>query len=308
MKFIVLFTILIGLLSSCRKIKEYNYNPEIEPLKLGFQTSAAIGYCANIAHTFFTGGNLPGNVILNFSNDDDISKSCILFITVNNEYPLPFNSSVGQITIAGLWNGRGGVITALFTDIDIIDSKYELKGIHTIPFIELGNGNLLAFFAQEDIVIGGGEDTIVNLQIGLANMNIAVETDRLDNEEQLTDVFAAVDQNVWFITIDKNNSASDVYDDNYTVCGGGQIAEVTSLSGGLLYHAMIDARFTPDECLLNPTSGVGFIQNLKVGTKTDLGFIFLNFNERCDGKAYVELATGKYLTSNHKNINLNFTE
>ena len=303
-KYFIFLVLLIGLTNSCKKIKEIDYNPEIEPLKLGFQTSAAIGYCADIAHTFFTGGNLPGNVLVNFSNAEN--RSGILFLTINDEYPLPFNSGVGQITIAGLWNESGGVITAVFTDIDVINSKYELKGIHTIPIIELENGNLLTFFAQEDIVVGEGEDTLVNLQMGLASMNIGIETERLENETPPTDAFAAVSQNSWFITIDKGDSPSDIYDDRYTVYGGGQIAEVTALSGGLLYHAMIDASFRPDECLLNPITGVGFIQNLKVGTQTDLGHIFLNFHTRCDGKAYVEIATGKYLTSNHKNVNLNF--
>jgi hypothetical protein len=308
MKYFVLFTIFMGLSSSCKKIREFNYNPEIEPLKLGFQTSAAIAYCADVAHTFFTSGNLPGNVVVGYSNYDNGSASGILLMTVNNEYPLPFNPNVGQIAMAGIWSGEGGILTALFTDIDIIDAKYELKGIHTIPFVELENGNLLTFFAQQDIVVGEGEDTIVNLQMGLANMNIQLETDRLENEEKPLDAFAAVDQNVWFITVDKNNTVSDIYDDDFTVYGGGQIAEVTSFSGGLLYHAMIDARFTPYDCLLNPTSGVGFIQNFKVGSKIDLGHIFLNFNERCDGRAYVEFATGRYLTSNHRNINLHFAE
>jgi hypothetical protein len=32
----------------------------------------------------------------------------------------------------------------------------------------------------------------------------------------------------------------------------------------------------------------------------------LNFHERCDGKAFVEFSSGKYLTSNHRNVNLNF--
>ena len=303
---IVIFSVLIVSIFSCKKVKEFDYNPEIEPLKQGFRTSAAIGYCATVAHTFFTGGDLPDNVIIHSNNSGPDNASGILFLTIDENHPLPFNSNIGQITIGGLWDEDCGVITALFTDIDIIDSKYEFRGVHTIPVIELEDGRVMAFFAQEDCVMGEGEDTIVNLEVGIAKMVIDIETDRMENEEEPTDAFVAVKQNVWFVVVDKNSTASDIYDDTYYVNGGGQIAEITSVSGGIMYHAMIGAAFTPDECLLNPTSGVGFIQNLKVGTETDLGHIFLNFHDKCDGKAYVEVSTGKYLTSNHKNVNLNF--
>jgi len=288
---------------SCKKIKEFDYNPEIAPLKHGFQTSAAIGYCASVAHSFFTGGDLPENVIIQSNNSNEETQTGILLLNVNEEYPLPFNSSVGQITIAGIWSEDGGVITTIFTDINIIESKYELVGFHTVPVVELEDGKLLTLFAEQDIVFGEGSDTLLNVEMGIAK--IWIEIDRIDNP-QPTDAFVAVKQNVWFVTIDNKNILSDVYDDEYMVYGGGQIAEVNALSGGLLYHAMIGAKFIPDECNMNPLSGLGFIQNLKVGTETDLGHIFLNFHERCDGKAYVEMATGKYLTSNHKNVNLNF--
>ena len=47
---------------------------------------------------------------------------------------------------------------------------------------------------------------------------------------------------------------------------------------------------------INPVAGIGFLQNLKAGTDINLGNIFLNFHDECDGKAYVEFANEKYLT------------
>ncbi len=226
-----------------------------------------------------------------------------MLVSINESYPLPFNSSVGQITIAGIWGDDGGVITALFTDIDVLEAKYAFKGIHTIPVIEIENEKIMTLFAEQDIIIGEGSDTLLHLN--MTNPQISLETQRL-NENQLDDAFVAVQQNVWFATVNQNNTMSDVYDDEYTIYGGGQIVEATSNSGGILYHAMIGAKFTHSTCEINPISGLGFIQNFKVGTEVDLGHIFLNFHDRCDGKAYVELATGKYLLSNHKNVNLNF--
>jgi len=298
-----MFCLAFVMLSSCKKIKEVNPDPEIEPLRHGFKTSAAIGYCASLAYTFFKGENLPDNVIIHSQNDNIDTETCVMIVSINESYPLPFNASVGQITIAGIWGDDGGVITAIFTDIDILEAKYEFKGIHTIPVIELENGKIMTLFAEQDIIIGEGSDTLLHLN--MTNTQINMETKRL--KEDLPDnAFAAVQQNVWFAAVNQNNTMSDIYDDEYTINGGGQIVEATSNSGGILYHAMIGAKFIHSRCEMNPVSGVGFIQNLKVGTEVDLGNILLNFHDRCDGKAYVELASGKYLTSNHKNVNLNF--
>jgi hypothetical protein len=301
---LVIYSFVIFSFTSCKKIKEIDQNPEIKPLRHGFKTSAAIGYCASLANRLFKGEMLPENVILQSKKKNSQSETGIMLVTINDAYPLPFNSSVGQITIAGIWNEEGGgIITALFTDIDIIEEKYEFIGIHTIPVVEMENGNLLTLFAEQDIVMGAGSDTLLHLNMGIAQ--ISLELDRVKNPLP-DDEFVAVQQNVWFINIDQNNTMSDVYDDEYTIHGGGQIAEITSVTGGVLYHAMIGAKIIYSTCDMNPVSGVGFIQNLKVGTETDLGHIFLNFHDRCDGKAYVEFATGKYLTSNHGNVNLNF--
>ena len=301
--FIIIFFLAIEPLTSCRKLNEVNQDPEIEPLKHGFKTSAAIGYCASLAYTFFKGKNLPDNVIIHAQNGNIETASGIMLVSINDYYPLPFNASVGQITIAGIWGNNGGVITALFTDIDILEAKYEFVGIHTIPVIELEDGKILTLFAEQDIIIGEGSDTLLHLN--MTNPQINLEIERLE-ADQPRDAFVAVQQNVWFITVNQNNTVSDIYDDEYTISGGGQIAEIKSKSGGILYHAIIGAKFRHSTCKFNPTSGVGFIQNLIFGSQTDLGNIILNFHERCDGKAFVEFSSGKYLTSNHKNVNLNF--
>lgn len=302
---LLIFYIAIVILISCKKVNEVNQDPEIEPLKQGFKVSAAVGYCASLANTLFRGEDLPDNVLFQSISNDEYSGSGIMYVTINNTYPLPFNSNIGQIVIACLWDvsDYSGVITVIFTDIDILKAKYEFRGIHTIPVMEMEDGNILTLFAEQDIFIGEGSDTLLNLN--LTNPQFNLEMDRLETE-QPSDAFGAVKQNVWFITINQNNTMSDIYDDEFTINGGGQIVEFTSVSSGILYHAMIGAKFIHNTCEINPIAGVGFIQNLKAGTKLDLGHIFLNFHDKCDGKAYVEFATGKYLTSNHRNVNLNF--
>ena len=109
------------------------------------------------------------------------------------------------------------------------------------------------------------------------------------------------------ISIDQKNTLSDIYDDAYMLSGGGQIAGASNNSGGVLYHALIDTRFSYSACKLNPVSGTGFIQNLQAsGSSVDLGNITLSFHGSCDGRANVNFATGKYVGSNGQNVNLNW--
>lgn len=307
--FLLIFSVSMIIFGSCKKKDELFQDPEIEPIKHGFQVSAAVGYCASLANSLFKGEDLPNNVLFEANNNPNYSGSGIMYVDINQTFPLPFNSNVGQIVIACLWDVNynqteySGVMTTVFTDINILESKYKFVGIRTVPVINTDAGDVLTLFAEQDIVIGEGSDTLLNLS--LTNPQFNAELARLD-ATQPSSTFAAVKQNVWFISIDQNNSSATVYDDEFKVNGGGQIAGVTSESGGILYHSMIGAKFIYQNCNLNPTSGVGFIQNLKVGDETDLGTILLNFHETCDGKAFVVAGTGKYITSNRQNVNLNF--
>jgi len=131
------------------------------------------------------------------------------------------------------------------------------------------------------------------------------EIDRLNTSEP-TDAFIAVKQNVWFINIDQAGTYNDVYDDDIKINGGGQIAEVQGESGGVLYHAMINTQINYLICAQNPIDGNALSQNFKAGGPTliDLGNSFLSFHNKCDGKAHVDLATGKYSTYTGKDISL----
>jgi hypothetical protein len=269
----------------------------------GINVSAAVGYCASVAAVYFMDGIVPGNAILSSGNTGSPSSSMLMVVTIDDSHPLPFNSYKGQIAIAGVWSGNGGVITALFTDMSLLGSIYMFKALHTIPLSVQENGDILTLFAEQDIVIGEGSDTLLHLNMEIAWINLEME--RLDTDIP-EDAYVAAQQNVWFITVDRNYSLPDFYDDDYTINGGGQIAKAKESSGGVLYHALINAKFNYSECARNPVSGIGFIQNIQVGTETDLGHIMLDFHPRCDGKADVELATGKYLSSNFKTVDLHF--
>jgi hypothetical protein len=297
--------LLLFSLAGCKKIADLkDENPEIDPIKHGFKTSAAIGYCASLAVTVLEAGTVPPNVLFENADHGEYSNAGIMYVTTDEQYPLPFNDLIGDIVIAGIWNNNSGVITIVFGNLDIFNSVYKFYGIHTVPIMrDLRTGKIITVFAKQDIVIGEGSDTLLNLSF--SNPQFSTELDRL-GEEPPTDMFVAASQNVWFISIDQHNTSS-IYDDTYIINGGGQIAEATSSSGGILYHALIGAEFNYEICSQNPLRGDGFMQNIKAGSSINLGNILLSFHDHCDGKAYCEFGTGEYLMYSGRNVNLNFT-
>jgi len=286
------------LLCSCGKLADYRHAPELESLQRGIKTSAAIGYCASIAASAFNGEALPENVSFNKS-------SGLIHIIIDEAHPLPFNTNDGEIVIAGLWSGDGGVISILLGHLDLPGGKAKLTGFYTVPIIRADDEKIETLFASEDIIIGSGEDTILNLStVTLPVFN--AELSRL-NTTMPSDVFVAVKQNVWFININRNNTTSDPYDDYVTVTGGGQIAEARGTSGGVMYHALLDAKLNYSICDNNPVNGHALTQNFRAGGEPfiDLGNSYLSFHQKCDGKAHIELSTGKYLWYNNTDIDLN---
>ena len=296
--FNVLILIVLQLTFSCKKLEEFKQKPELEPLQQGIRTSAAIGYCASIAVSAFTGKALPSNVVFN-------KNLGMIYVTIDKNHPLPFSKNIGEILIAGLWQNNRGIISILFGNVDILESKVKLYGLYTVPVIKRSiEDDILVVFAKQDIILGYGSDTILNLG-NISDLAFNTELNRLNNNKP-TDAFVAVKQNVWFINVDQAGTDNNVYDDNITINGGCQIAEVFSASGGILYHAMIGTKINYSQCKMNPIDGIAFTQNLKAGGELaiDLGNSFLSFHSYCDGMAHVDFSSGKYISYNGKNISL----
>jgi hypothetical protein len=286
---------------SCGKVEDLLKDPELTPLEEGFKSSAAIAYCVSLASRAYTGKSLPPNVSFTGETKEGYTSAGLIYVDIDDNNKLPFLTTSGQIVISGIWDGTsGGVISILFADVDILNNEYKFYGLHTIPVQVKPTGEIVAIFAEQDIVIGEGSETLLNLSLSKPEFNL--ELDRV-NEETPADVFVAVTQNVWHITIDAGND-SDLSDDLYEITGGGQIISTQNNSAGVFYHAMINTRFSMDECSRNPIYGTAFIQNLQAGSVIDLGTILIDFHNACDGKAEVTLATGKYAVSNGRDITL----
>ena len=284
---------------SCSKFKEYNQEPELESLQHGLKTSAAIGYCASVVIAVAEGQELPENVVFDKSTG-------LIYIKIDNIHPLPFNKNIGDIVIAFNWSGRAGLMSVLFANIDLLGGNIKLYGLHLVPVMKQSEGEeICAMFTKQDIIIGNGSDTLLDMS-NITDIVFNTKISQL-NSEKPNDTFVAVKQNVWFINVDQNKTYANVYDDNITITGGGQIAEAVGTSGGVVYHAMIQAKINYSICNKNPIDGLAFSQNFKFGGEPyiDMGNSLLSFHNTCDGKARVVVSTGKYMTYNNKDISLN---
>ncbi len=288
----------ILLVTSCTKFERHNQKPELESLQQGLRTSAAIGYCASVVTSASKGMALPDNVAYDKS-------SGLIYIDIDAAHPLPFNKSIGDIVIAFHWGLNGGVMSVLFANIDILGGTTRLYGLYAVPLIErVYEKDIRAIVVKQDIILGSGSDTILDLS-NITNTLFNSKLELLETEDP-SDTFVAVKQNFWIINVKQNTTPSDIYDDDFIINGGGQIAEVKGESGGVVYHAMIDTKINYSVCPLNPVEGYALSQNFKAGGEplVDLGNSLLNFRNSCDGKAHVVISTGKYLTYSNKDIEL----
>ncbi len=294
-----LFPVLVILqFCSCSKLNEYNREPELESLQQGLKATAATGYCASVVMSVVEGAPLPENVIYD-------RNTGLIYISIDSYHPLPFNKSIGDIVIAFTWSGSAGLMSILFANVDLLEGNIKLFGLYLVPFMKrIGEEGIQALLQKQDIIIGNGSDTLLDM----SNITDIIFNSRVSelNSEKPDDVFAVVKQNIWFINIDRNMTYSNVYDDNITVSGGGQIAEAKGASGGVIYHGMIETKINYSECSRNPVGGFALSQNFKFGGEPfiDLGNSLLEFRTTCDGKAHVVVSTGKYIAWNNKDISL----
>ena len=216
--------ILISLfICSCRKVKEYFHDPETEPIRQAIKTSAAIGYAASVAMSVMSGEN--PQYVLATGDCSELPCTFLIYVDINQDNPLMFSDgNVGQIIIAGLMADEdAAILTIVLSDIHITTQEFTLLSVHTIPVIR-EEDKIIAVFSEMDINIGSDSDTL--LDMNFSQKEIDAEVSRLDRERP-SDLYVAVDQNVWFIDIDQNNTSGYFNDDVYSITGGGQIVEVT---------------------------------------------------------------------------------
>jgi hypothetical protein len=302
-KIFISLLLLLLITVSCKEAKEYFHDPETEPIRQTVKATAAIGYSASVAMSVMSGEEPP--YVLATGDCSDYPCTFLVYIDINKDNPLLFSDgNVGQIVVAGLMADEdAAIITIVLSDINIATQDFTLLSVHTIPVIR-EEDKFFAVFTDMDINIGADSDTLLNLN--LSQKQIDDEISRA-HRERPSDLYVAVDENVWFIDIDQNDTYAYFGDDIFSITGGGQIVEVMGASGGIIHQAMLNVELEQG-CFRNPVSGYALIKNTSVEERKipELGTAIFGFHGQCDGQAHVEVATGVYLRANGKSFDLGF--
>ncbi len=301
-RYIQYIILLFILLVSCDKDKYEGifYPPETTPIELAIKTATSIGYASSVAMSSIS-GNSPANASISRSSSG-YPCTATIYVDVNSSYNAPFTNDYGELVIAGYFIDQyTAILTVLFTDINVTAGSIVLYNIHTFP-VTIDNDIITSVYASQDINFREENDTM--LSIDLTTGEIDTELARLQLSAA-NDIYIAVEQDAWIIETNQDNTPNITADDDYMITGGGQLAKITSNTGGIYQQALLDCKVN-STCNRNPTSGYALLQDTKAGENDiKLGQALMRFHNSCDGKIYIEAATGNYVTYSGKTIDIN---
>ncbi len=302
MKKLVVIILSSLLFNSCGKddiIDNLFQPPPVSPLSETIRTCIPIGYAATAMLSYFKGAKLP-NV------KAETNKSAfVLYINTSENYPYRFiEDDYNEMIVAGfMLSENTAIISVFFTKNKMGIGRLRLKDVKTFPVL-FDNESIKIVYAGFDINIGGDFDLVLDL----TPEEINIELEKLEMNPAI-DEYIAIDQNVWIIDVYHNNTLNDFTDDEFVINGGQQSIEVIDYQKGssvsTMQLAMLDTHFSMD-CLRNPTTGYAFMQDVDLATAERFlfGSVFYTFHSECDGDVEVTVATGNFVTSIGKEIDL----
>lgn len=302
MKRIVFVLIIVLLLNSCGKedfIEDLFQPPPVSPISETIRTCIPIGYAATVMMSHLKGNKLP-NVKAEYNKN-----AFVLYINTSENYPYKFkDDDYNQMIVAGiLLSENTAIISVFFTKTKLGIGRLRLKDVKTFP-VMFDEEKVKVVYAGYDINLGGDLDLLLELTQDEINIEIEkLNLDRAINE------YIAIDQNAWIIDVYHNNTLSDFSDDEFVINGGQQSIEVidykTGSSVSTMQLAMINTHFSLN-CLKNPTTGYAFMQDVDLEAEERLifGSVFFTYHSGCDGDVEVTVATGNFVTSIGKEIDL----
>lgn len=308
---IVIFLIIS--ISGCRKeidnpLDEWMQDPPVTPITKTIKTVVPIGYAASAVIM-----DMKGYKSSNIKSETQKSTNILYINTESNEYPFKFKGdNYGQMIVAyAQTDPNAALVSVFFTEMDVVTGSFTLKNVIAFPVIydEL-NDKTTAVYASIDVNLGSNS----NIGLDLTSEEIDQNMDKLNNNRYYNTSYVdlAVEQNAWIIDVYHHGTFDNAFDDNIKIYGGQQAVEVedynTESSVGALQMAMLDVSFSAD-CIHNPTQGFAFMQDVEVASsQTDndivFGHVFYEFTPDCDGRVLIDLATGNFVFSIGKELDL----
>jgi hypothetical protein len=252
-------SLLFFLLCTCtEKMENFFREPDISPVRNVLKAAMPLAYTANLTMAALHGEKLP-NVTIARTGSDTSTGCFLIYISVDSAFPLPGNVRArGKIIAGGLSvDSTTAILTAVFTDMDILQGKFTLKDVSTFPVVtdpDIIDNKKKLIVVFSDMDINAGSDTL--LELGISPGQITAEWTRFQTMKSL-DSGIAIKESGWIIRVDDNGTPSNAYDDTYVICGGGQYIEVNENQAQIVQVSMFDAAMSPS-CKNNPTKGYAF--------------------------------------------------
>lgn len=305
----IFLIILILLIISCNKINDvkeaFSREPEVSACSEALKTSLAISYSTSLTYAAYK-GNVASNVTIVTNTPEFI----LCIIKVDNNNPLPFSSSnSGTILAAGIMNGDStAVMSVNFTDIDIREGTFRLSQATMVPVI-ISADTVMSTFISQDVNFYNDTTTDPVFKKTLTETQKQNALNKFNNKPP-TDSSASIDlnQDVWLVQNILTKSPENTEGYSYNILGVGQYARCSpsdlSTIQFVLFRTVVE-----EVCDLNPVSGYGILREIDISNGTTgnlpkLGTAVLLFNETCDGKVKVPFATGNYIGSSGKRLDL----
>jgi hypothetical protein len=297
--------------------------PSVEPIEAAMKTMTPLGYAASIFMAKINDAE-PANT-------ECASQLCVTSLEIpfdpqtRQSFPVELvTGGAAKLYVAGVWSTAttGGsidaaVISLLFFDMRGGSFGFPAYKISTIPITKTEHG-ISTVYSTTDISVE--KDSAIEV--------IKEEVSNLTKEDlngaiaRLKDMFANISDNIelnmfkdyWLVNVkDINGTPNDFSDDLYGLSGGGVYFDV-GVNAGTAYQVGLANVVMGNNCKTNPIKGKALISELeaKPGSDTSkwlkLGYVRLQFDDTCDGQAYVQSGWGSYGAIHSARVPLQFNE
>jgi hypothetical protein len=286
------------------RFKDFLRPVPVKPLSGVIRTAVPIGNCAMLAMAEQMGATVPCEKITIGSGFS------MLRITPDGEFPLVYlDASCREIRILRFSAGDDFAILSLFFIYDDPGpAGKKVLEVHTIP-ASIEDGIVRSVFASQDIYVRDNLELNLHMEPAI----ICFEQDRMESPEPET-AEAAIGQNAWMIEVDPAGTWDLFADDAYRITGGEQDVSVLTGSTGnetsILQLAMIGTLMNP-ECIEAPVEGYALLHEIGVATGPEqspedlvMGTVLYRFDSPCSGQIFIPAATGNFITSTGKKVDL----
>ena len=291
----------LGLLfAGCLGEDAFFRDPSGEPIEAVLRTAVPLAYAASAAMAAVNGSPPPNANATNTCSTFPCTSLVTIHVDGRTAPPALAPFGTGQILVAGLWSSpESAILTVAFVDLLVGTDHLRVRDVSTFPAVVTPTGLEIVYASIDVNVVGGPGDPgdLTPAQIDLLFLRLGIVPS--------PDPAANLGLDAWIVEVDDADTPRDLFDDRYSVTGGGEYVDAASGSGRVLQLAMVGAVLAPG-CTLNPVEGLAVLNEAGASASSlpVLGTALISFEPACTGRARVLVGTGSYLLCTGKTIPL----